>query len=87
MSEKCRTLVVQHGAYSVWHDKLVHLPWGLYRIYKGDEYVGGQISYPSQSDCEWLDRRRGVYADAPDPRDGRYIFRRYRINRQDKLAA
>lgn len=36
--------------------------WPLFLIYKGDALIGKQFSRPCLSDCEWLDRERGVYA-------------------------
>lgn len=51
-----RRRVAELGPYSVYHDPLVHLPWGLYRVYRGDRYIGSQLSHPSQSDCRMLER-------------------------------
>lgn len=59
-----RKLVATYGAYSVWHDQLPHRPYGLFRVYRGERYVAAQISWPSLSDCEWLDRDRRVYASS-----------------------
>jgi hypothetical protein len=52
-----RQLIAEMGPYSVWHDPLAHRPYGLFRIWRGDRYVGAQISHPCRSDCEWLERR------------------------------
>lgn len=49
-----RKLVATYGRFTVHHDPIVHLPWGLYRVYAGQRYIGAQISFPSKSDCEWL---------------------------------
>lgn len=49
-----RRLVAQYTKFAVHFDPLVHLPWGLYRIYAGEKYVGAQLSFPSESDCEWI---------------------------------
>lgn len=57
-----RRVVAQLGRYTVWLDPLVHLPWGLFRVYKSNRYVGAQISMPSLSDCEWLERTHGIFA-------------------------
>ena len=53
MSEK-RALVATYGRYTVYHDPLLHRPWGLYRIYAGEKYIGAQISFPNASDCAWV---------------------------------
>jgi len=57
-----RQTVAVYGKYVVQHDPLVHPPYGLYRISRGDKRVGATISFPSASDCEWLDRWDGNYA-------------------------
>lgn len=57
-----RRLVAQHGKYSIWYDPLPHRPYGLFRIYDAQRYVGAQISIPCKSDCEWLDHHIGIYA-------------------------
>jgi hypothetical protein len=64
-----RRVVVEHGPYQVWYDPLAHTPWGLYRVYRGERYCGAQISWPCRSDCEWLDKWRGVYAMPSPPRE------------------
>lgn len=51
-----RRRVAEVGPYSVYHDPLVHLPWGLYRVYRQQTYIGAQLSHPSQSDCRMLER-------------------------------
>jgi hypothetical protein len=57
-----RRTVATYGAYTVQLDPLVHLPYGLHRVYFHGKYVGAQLSFPSLSDCEWLHKWRGVYA-------------------------
>src|SRR5262245_54512705 len=57
-----RKLVAQYGKYAVWYDPLPHRPYGLFRVYQNERYVGAQLSIPSQSDCAWLDAQKGVYA-------------------------
>jgi hypothetical protein len=59
-----RQLIAEMGPYSVWHDPLAHRPYGLFRIWHGDRYVGAQISYPCRSDCEFLERRHKQHAEA-----------------------
>lgn len=63
-----RRQVSEYGRFSVHYDPLVHLPWGLYRIYEREKYIGAQISFPSQSDCEWLaaQKKNGevIYAES-----------------------
>jgi hypothetical protein len=59
-----RRTVVTYGRYTVQLDPLVHLPYGLYRVYCAGKYVGAQLSFPSESDCQWLHRWKGVYATA-----------------------
>ena len=49
-----RRLVATLGRFTVYYDPLVHLPWGLYRVYAGQKYIGAQISFPCKSDCEFL---------------------------------
>jgi hypothetical protein len=82
-TDKCRRLVVSYGPYVVWHDSLVHRPLGLFRVYRGEHYVGGQISYPSESDCKWLDRGAMYAPAAPLHR----ADKQFRLYPQDKLAA
>ena len=47
--------VVRYGAgrhtWRVVHDRLVHRPYGLYRVYEGKRQIGAQLSYPSREDC------------------------------------
>lgn len=57
-----RRTVATYEKYTVQLDPLVHLPYGLYRVYKGGQYIGAQISWPSLSDCQYLEKWRGVYA-------------------------
>ena len=57
-----REYVAVYGPYRVQHDPLTHMPYGLYRIYKGAQYIGAQLSYPSSDDCRWLDVNRATYA-------------------------
>lgn len=57
-----RRFVAKLGKYDVWYDPLQHRPYGLFRIYKGQRYIAAQISHPCESDCQWHDRERGVYA-------------------------
>ena len=49
-----RRLVATYGRFAVHYDPLVHLPWGLYRVYAGERYIGAQISFPCKSDCDFL---------------------------------
>src|SRR3954468_19226990 len=44
-----RRQVARYGRFTVIHDPLVHRPWGLYRVYAGEKYIGAQISYPCES--------------------------------------
>lgn len=53
-----REPIAIYGNYRVIHDPLAHMPWGLYRVYAGEKYIGGQISYPSESDCRAIEFRR-----------------------------
>lgn len=50
-----RRIHEQIGIYTVWYDPLAHMPWGLYRIYRGEKYVGAQLSVPCLSDCQWFE--------------------------------
>jgi hypothetical protein len=36
--------------------------WAHYLIFRGGRLVGLQLSYPSLSDCQWLERTGGIYA-------------------------
>lgn len=64
-----RRVVAQYGSYAVQFDPLVHLPWGLHRVYCGERYVGAFLSFPSESDCAWLERFvRGVAEAIRHPR-------------------
>lgn len=58
-----RRMVATYGRFAVWLDPLVHLPWGLYRIYVGGRYIGGQISFPSKSDCECILHNNAKHAN------------------------
>lgn len=64
VNDSKRVLITEYGRFSVYFDPLAHLPWGLYRVHLGRKYIGAQLSYPSKSDCEWLESQRGatVYA-------------------------
>jgi hypothetical protein len=63
--EDCkRRVVATYGIYTVWYDPIVHVPWGLFRVYRGQKYCGAQISWPCASDCEWHDKWGGRYADS-----------------------
>ena len=63
-----RVFVIEYGRFSVYHDPLVHQPYGLYRVYIGGKLIGAQISYPSKPDCEWLfQQRHGVLYALPSP--------------------
>lgn len=71
-----RCQVAAYGPFTVVFDPLAHRPWGLYRIYLKERYVGAQISFPNKSDCECVSRKSGQYAfGSPDlnakPRKGR----------------
>lgn len=59
------------GKYTVHQRQRFDNPaWPLYIIRHGERIVGRQFSYPSESDCEWLDRERAIYAAqsaAPQP--------------------
>jgi hypothetical protein len=71
-----RRLVATFGRFSVYYDPLVHLPWGLFRVYAGDKYIGAQISYPIESDCRWLAQQRNgriVYATHSYESDNRRL--------------
>lgn len=57
-----RKQISQYADYVVWYDPLPHRPYGLFRVYKGQEYIGAQLSVPCESDCRWLDLQRGIYA-------------------------
>ena len=70
-----RRLVATLGKYAVWYDPLSHRPYGLFRIYKGERYVAAQLSMPCESDCQWLDRDRGVYASSSFRDDKPYGYR------------
>lgn len=34
----------------------------VYLIFKGETLIGRQFSRPVETDCQWLERERGVYA-------------------------
>lgn len=53
-----RRIVATYGRFSVYLDPMVHLPWGLYRVTLGTKYIGAQISFPSESDCEAMAAKR-----------------------------
>lgn len=36
--------------------------WPRYVVFRGERRVGVQFSMPSESDCQWLERRKGQYA-------------------------
>lgn len=57
-----REYVAVYGPYRVQHDPLTHMPYGLYRVYKGEKYIGAQLSYPSAEDCRWIELHRYTYA-------------------------
>lgn len=75
----------------MWLDPLVHLPWGLYRVYSNQKYVGAQISFPSKSDCECLHLNSAVYAYATiayrKPKNRGAASRAYTNWRKEKRAA
>ena len=54
MNDEKRKLVATYGRYAVYYDPLLHRPWGLYRIYLREKYVGAQLSFPNASDCAWV---------------------------------
>lgn len=87
-----RRLVATFGRFTVHYDPLVHLPWGLYRIYAGEKYVGAQISFPCKSDCEFLSHGGSYVRVASHNRDYRDRWLRgatgagFRVRRL-KLAA
>lgn len=33
-------------------------------VYRGDLFIGKQFSFPSEADCQWLERNSGRYAQA-----------------------
>lgn len=70
-----RRLVIEYGQYAVYHDPLPHRPYGLFRVYHGEQYVGAQISYPSASDCQWLHKWGGQYATNSFRDDKPYGYR------------
>lgn len=86
-----RRIVTTYGKYTVWYDPLSHMPWGTYRVYRGAKYCGGQISWPSLSDCEWHDQWGGQYATPSSERginEYGYSAERYRRKgRQRKVDA
>lgn len=50
-----------------------------YLVYKGDDFIGKQFSMPSEEDCRWLERQRGVYATAEQSKkDFKKYGREYR---------
>lgn len=68
--------VLVYGKYTVYHDPLVHRPYGLFRIFASGKYIGAQISYPIESDCRWLAQQRGgrlVYATDSYESDNRRL--------------
>jgi hypothetical protein len=74
-----RRLVATLGRFCVYYDPLVHLPWGLYRVYAGEKYIGAQISYPCESDCQWLAKQdigRTLYAATSRTLGSRTYFSR-----------
>lgn len=38
--------------------------WPIYRIFRGERFVGQQISMPSVSDAEWHETNNGTYAES-----------------------
>lgn len=51
------------GPYRIRQEPMFDNPaWAHFLIFHGDRLVGLQLSYPSLSDCQWLERTSGVYA-------------------------
>lgn len=62
-----RAEVAVYAQFRVIFDPLVHRPWGLYRIYLKEKYIGAQISFPNKSDCECISRNAVRFAfGSPD---------------------
>jgi hypothetical protein len=59
-----RRIVAEYGDYVVYYDPLAHVPWGLFRVYHGERYIGAQVSWPSKSDCQWLEHWGHRYASS-----------------------
>lgn len=36
--------------------------WQTFRIFRGDKFLGAQLSMPTITDAQWLERTGGVYA-------------------------
>lgn len=52
-----------------------------YLVYRGADFIGKQFSMPSEGDCKWLERQRGVYATAEQSKKD---FKKYPYRRQGR---
>lgn len=72
-----RKLVANYGRFHVYYDPLIHRPWGLFRIYEGERYLGALISFPGRDDCKTMSSKvRAMPAIGSPTRDWRTHYRR-----------
>ena len=57
------------SAFRIVHNPNRHPPYGTYYVYRGAKFVGSQVSYPTESDCNHM-------ANPPNPivRDKAFVF-------------
>lgn len=67
--------ITQIGRYTVRCSlRFDNAHWPRYVIYVGARLIGAQFSMPCETDCQWLERRKGQYAKAEESQQD---FRKY----------